>query len=159
MLLTSRVLDACGRGSAVDIELTSSPEQVDLETISRGIQTYNQGHIPDAVVFEPDTRFAVFARDHEGDVVGGIRATAFWNYCIIELMWLSEHVRGQGLGTRLMQRAEEHARAHGFGYVRTETLDVQARPFYESLGYAVFGELVDYPVGHTTYCMVKQLTP
>jgi hypothetical protein len=41
--------------------------------------------------------------------------------------------------------------------MRTETLSFQARPFYEKLGYKLFGELVDYPKGHTTYCLVKKL--
>jgi len=141
----------------MDIELTSSPDPADLETISRGIKSYNQGYMPDEVVFEPDTKFAVFARNDDGKVVGGIRATAFWNYCIIELMWLADGARGQGLGSRLMKRAEEHAHALGFEYARTETLDIQAKPFYEALGYTVYGELADYPSGHTTYCMVKRL--
>ncbi|MDP2560242.1 GNAT family N-acetyltransferase [Psychrobium sp. 1_MG-2023] len=139
------------------IEVTTSPQTSDLKTISEGIQRYNQRFLADDVVFEPDTRFAVFAKDNQGVVVGGIRATAFWNYCIIELLWLSEDVRGQGVGVDLMVAAEAFARDNGFSHVRTETLSFQAKPFYEKMGYSVFGELVDHPKGHTTYCLVKAL--
>ncbi|WP_312553272.1 GNAT family N-acetyltransferase [Empedobacter brevis] len=141
----------------MDIELTSTPKKEDLKAISEGIKSYNQNYLPDNVVFENDIRFAVFAKDKKGKVIGGIRACAFWNYCIIELLWLSEETRGLGIGRKLMKAAEEFALDKGFRYMRTETLSFQARPFYEKLGYRVYGELPDYPKGHTTYCLVKEL--
>lgn len=139
------------------IEVTSSPSREDLKIISDGIKLFNQKYMPDEVVFEDDTKFTVFAKNEKGEVIGGIRATAFWNYCIIELLWLSEDTRGFGVGTKLMEAAEQHAIAKGFKYIRTETLSFQAKPFYEKQGYSIFGELPDYPKGHTTYCLIKEL--
>ena len=101
------------------IEVTANPQKEDLKVISKGIQSYNQQHIPDEVVFEEDTRFAVFAKDDDGNVLGGIRACAFWNYCIIELLWLSEKTRNKGVGSKLIKAAEEFAREKGFAYMRT----------------------------------------
>ena len=141
----------------MNVELTSSPSKKDLKTISEGIQSFNKKHLPDEIVFEEDIRFAVFAKDDSGKVLGGIRATAFWDYCIIELLWLSEEVRGSGVGSMLMKCAEDYAIENGFKYMRTETLSFQAKPFYEKSGYKVFGELPNYPEGHTTYCLVKEL--
>jgi hypothetical protein len=46
---------------------------------------------------------------------------------------------------------------HGFTRARVETTSFQARPFYERLGYEVYGVLDECPVGHTTYFMKKQL--
>jgi hypothetical protein len=37
------------------------------------------------------------------------------------------------------------------------TFSFQARPFYERFGYEVFGELPDYPEGHSLYFMKKML--
>ena len=139
------------------IELSVPPSKKDLKTISSGIESYNQGYIPDDVVFEEDTKFTVFARNDDGEVIGGIRAVAFWNYCIIELLWLADEARGKGIGTQLMKKAEDYAIEKGFEYIRTETLSFQGKPFYEKLGFKVFGELKDYPKGHTTYCLVKKL--
>lgn len=138
------------------IEVTENPTKENLKTISEGIKSYNQKFLPDAVVFEKDTKFAVFAKSDSGEVQGGIRAVAFWNYCIIELLWLSENMRGLGIGRKLMEAAESYAAKQGFQYIRTETLSFQARPFYEKLGFNVYGELPDYPEGHTTYCLVKK---
>jgi ribosomal protein S18 acetylase RimI-like enzyme len=139
------------------IELTTKPDSADLEILSQGIQSYNQQFMSDDIVFEGDTRFAVFARDDNNNVIGGIRANAFWNYCIIELVWLSYAARGLGLGKKLMQQAENFALKQGFSYMRVETLNVQAKPFYEKLGYKVFGTLNDYPEGFSTYCLVKKI--
>ncbi len=131
----------------MNIEITSSPSKEDLKIIREGIQCFNQEHMPDGVVFEDDTKFAVFAKDKSGKILGGIRATAFWNYCIIELLWLSTETRGLGIGSQLMDAAENYAKSKGFNYLRTETLSFQAKPFYEKLGFKVFGELPDYPKG------------
>ncbi len=141
----------------MDIEVTSTPERDDLAVLSRGIQSYNQRFLPDEVALEADNYFAVFARDAHGQVCGGIRANAFWDYCIIELLWLADNCRGHGVGRQLLEAAEAHALAQGFSAVRVETLDFQAKPFYEKLGYTVYGELADHPKGHTTYCLVKRL--
>lgn len=141
----------------INIELATQPDATDLQTISQGIQDYNRGFLTEQVVTEPDTRFAVFARDTQGKVVGGIRANAFWNYCIIELLWLSEATRGSGTGTALMQATEQHAKAQGFEYIRTETVDFQAKGFYQKLGYQVYGEIPDCPKGHTSFCLLKKL--
>ena len=139
------------------LQLDISPSADDLDVLNHGIKAFNRDHLPDEVTFEEDTRFAVFAKDEHGEIVGGIRATAFWNYCFIELLWLSKEVRGKGVGSKLIKRVEAHARENGFEYIRTETVSFQAKPFYEKMGYEVFGELTDHPKGHTTYCVVKAL--
>jgi len=141
----------------MEISVTFPPNKEDLKTLSKGIGSFNQDYLPDDVGFEKDTKFAVIAKNDKGKIIGGIRATAFWNYCIIELLWLSKESRGLGLGSQLIESAESFAKKKGFGYMRTETLSFQARPFYEKLGYKLFGELADYPKGHTTYCLVKKL--
>jgi GNAT superfamily N-acetyltransferase len=141
----------------MNIEVTSNPQKEDLKILSEGIKSYNQQHIPDTVVFEEDTKFAVFAKDDNGKVIGGIRACAYWNYCILELLWLSDKTRGLGVGSKLIDAFEKFAFDKGFNYVRTETVSFQARPFYEKLGYTVYGELPNYPKGHTTYCLYKEL--
>ncbi|QBY02960.1 N-acetyltransferase [Thalassotalea sp. HSM 43] len=141
----------------MEIYLTTSPKPEELKTISLGIQSFNEQHLAKDVVYEPDSKFAVFAKDSDGQIIGGIRANAFWNYCIIELLWLSDQARGQGVGSKLMKQAHQFAKQQGFAYVRTETVDFQAKPFYEKLGYQVYGELVDCPMGHTTYCLLKKL--
>jgi len=53
--------------------------------------------------------------------------------------------------------AEREAIARGCGSAFLDTFSFQALPFYVSLGYKVFGELADYPLGHRRYFLRKSL--
>lgn len=139
------------------IEITTSPTPEDMTFLSEGIQQYNRQTVPGIPDVSGDLRFAVFARGDDGEVLGGIRASAFWGYLTIELLWLSEAARGSGVGTQLVAGAEAFALEHGFTHARVETTSFQARPFYERLGYEVFGILEDFPPGHRSYYLRKTL--
>jgi len=76
----------------------------------------------------------------------------------VELLFVPESLRGQGIGTDLIRRAESEAIARGCHSVWLDTFEFQARGFYERLGCTCFGELKQYPVG-SRYFMSKQLTP
>lgn len=141
----------------MDIELIRNPSQDDLACLSQGIQTYNRQTVPGFPDVTEEVRFVVLARTATGEVAGGLRAAAFWGYLTIELLWLSEAARGKGLGTRLVAGAEAFALSRGFRHARVETTSFQARPFYERLGYEVFGVLEDSPPGHRSYYMKKEL--
>lgn len=141
----------------MEIEVTTEPSTADLESISQGIQAFNRHTMPGIPEVAEDLKFAVFARNADGKIVGGIRAKAFWGYLCIELLWLDEAARGRGIGARLMLDAEAFALQHGFTRSRVETTSFQAKPFYEKLGYEVYGVLDDCPEGHTSYYLKKQL--
>lgn len=142
---------------AFQVDVATDPVPADLATLSDGIQDFNRRTAPGLPEVADDLKFAVFARDATGKVVGGIRANAFWGYLNIELLWLDASARGCGVGTRLMHDAEQFAFRHGFKHARVETTSFQARPFYEKLGYRVYGELQDFPEGHVSYFLTKPL--
>lgn len=52
---------------------------------------------------------------------------------------------------------EAHAVEQGCVAIRLDTLEFQALPFYEKLGYQVFGVLDGYPPGYRQYHLSKQL--
>jgi len=139
------------------IEVTQTPDPADMEFLSQGIQGFNRGTVPGLPEVAQDLKFAVFARDDRGKLVGGIRANAFWGYLCIELLWLSEEARGYGAGKRLVEGAEAFAMEHGFRHARVETTSFQAKPFYEKLGYKVYGVLDDFPEGHQSFYLHKDL--
>ena len=47
--------------------------------------------------------------------------------------------------------------ARGCRYAHLDTFSYQARPFYDRLGYRLFGELENYPPGHSRFFLRKQL--
>ena len=98
----------------------------------------------------------VVLRDSGGRICGGISGATNWNWLFIKLLWVSEALRGQGLGRSLMARAEQEAVAHGCQHIYLDTFSFQARGFYEGLGYEVFGQLEDFPPGQTRYFLQKR---
>ncbi len=100
---------------------------------------------------------SIFLRDEQGAIMGGLLGEIWGGWLHIDILWIDESLRGQDYGTKLMQAAEDEARAKGCTNAHVETASFQARPFYERLGYAVFAELPDYPTGHAFYFLRKKL--
>jgi ribosomal protein S18 acetylase RimI-like enzyme len=99
----------------------------------------------------------IFLRDAQNRVVGGLLGSIYWGWCSIDYLWVSEEYRGQGYGQTLLERAEEEARKHGCKNVNLDTMSFQAPDFYQKFGYRIFGQLDDFPAGHTRYYLTKQL--
>jgi GNAT superfamily N-acetyltransferase len=104
--------------------------------------------------FEP---LAVLARDRQGALVGGAIGTINWNWLHVALLWVSEDCRRVGLGRRLLTEMEGVAAGRGCTRAHLDTFSYQARPFYERLGYRLFGVLDDYPTGHQRFFLEKTL--
>jgi GNAT superfamily N-acetyltransferase len=104
-----------------------------------------------------DSRPLIIAIDDaEGRVIGGLWGRTSFDWLYVELLFVPESLRGRGVGTDLMTRAESEAVARGCHSAWLDTLEFQARGFYERLGYTCFGELSDYPAG-PRYFMKKAL--
>ncbi|OHX15247.1 GNAT family N-acetyltransferase [Chromobacterium amazonense] len=87
--------------------------------------------------------------DESGQVVGGLWGYTRGGWLYTELLSAPAGARGQGWGRRMMEQAEAEARARGCIAAWVDTHSFQAPKFYESLGYQRFGELEDYPPGHS----------
>ena len=98
---------------------------------------------------------SVLLRDDDGIVVGGLSGVVQWNWLFVSLLYVSEELRGQGFGRALMKEAEREAVVMGCTHIYLDTFSFQARGFYERLGYEVFGQLEDFPPGHSRYFLRK----
>jgi len=98
----------------------------------------------------------LFARDPSGKVQGGVRGQTYWSWCTIDLLSVAEPYRRQGIGSRLLAKTEEIARARGCVGIRLDTTSFQAPDFYQRHGYTEFGRIEDYPPGHTRHWFMKR---
>jgi ribosomal protein S18 acetylase RimI-like enzyme len=96
-------------------------------------------------------------RGERGDVLGGLLGQLWGGWLQVTGLWISEAARGSGHGTLLMKEAEAYACSRGAVAATLETHSFQARPFYERLGYEVFGRLDGYPHGHVKFFLRKSL--
>ncbi|MGJ8537090.1 MAG: GNAT family N-acetyltransferase [Parasphingopyxis sp.] len=141
------------------IETVSDPSEKDADVLSRGIIRFNSEAIPDLEPPDSEKKFFVFAKSENGKVLGGIRATCFWNTLHIELLWLSEESRGMGIGKKLIEDAERHALQNQCENAFVETTSWQAKPFYERNGYKHMATLNNRPKGHASHYLSKSLVP
>ena len=99
----------------------------------------------------------IVLNDSEGQVIGGLSGRTAYDWLFVELLFVPDSLRGRGVGTDLMKRAETEALERGCHSAWLDTFEFQARGFYERLGYTCFGELSDYPAGFRRYFMKKAL--
>lgn len=113
-----------------------------------------------AVVRDP-TREVYVARDATG-IAGFLIVSmtgAFVGY--IQTVCIDSRCRGEGLGSRLVQFAEERIlRVSPNVFMCVSSFNHGARRLYERLGYRVVGELTDYLVGgHSEILLRKTVGP
>lgn len=98
-------------------------------------------------------------RDERGDLVAGITGWT-WGTCgYVDVVWVQEDHRNQGLGTRLLDAAEDEARARGCVQIALATHTFQALDLYRRRGYTEYGRVENYPKGHAWVHLVKDLVP
>jgi len=129
------------------------PELDDIAAIQRGLHAFNQ-EMGGPYDRDPVT---VLARDAAGAVRGGLLGLTYWNWLFIDWLWLARDMRGQGLGSRLLARGEDAARARGVTHAYTDTFDFQAPGFWLRHGYEEFGRLDGMPPGHARIWFRKTL--
>ena len=134
-------------------EITETPDEADEAALIKRITTYNRPFTGP----RDDRQFGLVLRDPASRaVVGGLWAKPHYGLLFLEFLILPPRLRGDGIGTRLVQRAEEIARSRGYAGVFLDTFTFQARPFYERHGYSVFTVIDDYPPGHRRFLMAKR---
>jgi GNAT superfamily N-acetyltransferase len=77
---------------------------------------------------------ALLVRDEHGEIGGGLYGQVFYQWWCIYLLALPAQARGQGLGSRLMQMAEDPAREKANIGLRLDSYEFQAPEFYKKLG-------------------------
>ena len=100
----------------------------------------------------------VALRDDNGVPQGGVWGYTAHGWLFIQFLVVAEALRGAGHGRALMAAAEQEALARGCHAVWLDTLEFQARGFYEKLGYELFGELPGYPPPYCRFFMKKSLS-
>ena len=140
-----------GQPQGVSIETDAS--QGVREAVLDGLRRYNRQHAPPPE-FQP---LVLAARDERGELIGGLVGETGWQWLHVELLWVAEASRGQGVGRGLLRAAEQEALGRGCGFVYLDTFEFQARGFYERQGYSAFGVQEDFPPGSRRYYLRKVL--
>lgn len=136
----------------IKIQQAENPEQV-AQFLSQQLIAFNRAHwdvtVKEAIAFS--------VTNEQNDIVAGLSGVTFGNWLHIERLWVSESLRGHGTGSTLLDAAEAEARRRGCQFALLDTLEFQARPFYERYGYQVQWTQTQYPLHGEKYYMTKTL--
>ncbi|MCR1973852.1 GNAT family N-acetyltransferase [Clostridium sporogenes] len=96
--------------------------------------------------------------DTNGEIIAGILSKMYcWNCIYIDVLWVKEGYRKDGLGTKLLEELEKIAKEKDCHLIHLDTFDFQAKDFYIKHGYEIFGILDECPENHKRYFMKKNI--
>ena len=134
--------------------LTPTLNITDQQELFVGLRRYNHKFLPPQEV----GHFGVYCRDAQGVMLGGLNASIKGQWLCIDYLWVDESVRGEGVGGRLLQQAESHAKQLGCQLSLVDTFSFQAPLFYTKSGYQTVMTLADFPkVGMQRHYLRKDL--
>ena len=134
------------------IEYSDSPAEHELRALIDGLVAYNSTHAPS----EQWQSVVLFLRNSETKVVGGLNGMTHWGWLFVKHLWVHETYQRKGFGSELLKRTEAVAKELACANAYLDTFDFQALPFYKKNGYRVYGQLEDFPSGHTRYFLEKR---
>ncbi|MDY8135551.1 GNAT family N-acetyltransferase [Aquimarina sp. 2201CG5-10] len=133
-------------------------EKDEAKIIVDSINSYNLGKIP-PLLPELWTPINLVSKNKEGQIIGGLLSgIGYWGGLEINILWVHEDYRHNGLGTQLLQKAENIAKSKGAVISILDTFDFQAEGFYIKNEYIIFGKLDNFPKGHKRIYFSKKLS-
>ncbi len=133
-----------------------------IEDLTKEDAEYIGEKINEIVPHEVDAdseEFVLKIENENAEIIGGCIAEAYeyhWSRILLNVLWVDQRYRHQGIGSKLIREVERIAREKGCRVVTLGTASYMARPFYEKHGYTVFSSLKK-PNGYISYSLVKYL--
>lgn len=137
----------------MNVEILEDPKPELIDFLDQKIADFNWAH------WEVSERkhIAVQITDNDGNILAGAAGRSFGNWLLINTLWVSEELRGQQVGSEVLEAIESAGRARGCNQCLLDTLNFQAMPFYKKHGYETQWVQENYPKTGCKYFMVKQL--
>lgn len=129
------------------------PDEAEREAVLEALRRFTHDAVPQL----DNQDFAALVADASGQVVGGLIASSRWNGFHVEMIALPDTLRGMGIGTQLLNLAEQEARRRNCHHMFLDTYAFQAKPFYERHGFEVFGEIEGPPPYYPRFFLKKNL--
>ena len=128
-------------------------ESQKAQEIGNLIRSYNRSK-REAAECEP---LNLYVEDEQGQLLAGLVAETFGNWLEIEYLFVKEDLRGQGIGSQLLQQAESEAKKRNCRFAFVNTYQFQAPDFYQKYGYKEVFPMKEYPYTGQRHYYQKEL--
>ena len=137
----------------MNILLEKDPKQEDIAFIRRGLSRFNEQTIRP----ENFERIFIGVRTDEGNIIGGLIGSIYWEVLYIEVLFVDDAFRNKGIASELLVEVENYAIEKNCYMIIVDTFDFQAPKLYQKHGYQKVGQVDNYPKGHTMFYLKKEL--
>ena len=133
--------------------ITNDGDAHDVREIYEMLIEYNLKHRE----LSQNVPIGVFLEDACKRKLAGFTGETFGNWLCIQYLFVSEQLRGKGVGSKLLKAAEEEAGQRGCKYAFVDTFSFQAPAFYKKHGYREVFALEKYPYTGKRHYYTKEL--
>jgi GNAT superfamily N-acetyltransferase len=136
--------------------LTDKPPPGSFQRVWQPLLDFNQERVGDA---HASTLAVLLTSAASSEIIGGFWGRTLWGSLYTDVVFVPTELRRAGIGSQLVLRAEEEATRRQCHCSWLDTYEFQAKPFYEKLGYSVFGILEGPAPIYPRYFLQKRLAP
>ena len=128
--------------------------EADAEFICDRLHEYNSSKAPRLHEYIP-LNYKLL--DEKGNMIAAIFSGVYsWNSFAIDMIWVDEPLRNQGIGSELLSETEKEAKEKGAYFALAEGVFDWQADFFKKSGYMETGALKDCPKGHFMYILEKR---
>jgi GNAT superfamily N-acetyltransferase len=137
----------------INFRITADGNEQDINDIFEMLKEYNLSNREES----KNVPLGIFYEDAQGKKLAGLTGETFGNWLCIHYLFVEDHLRKDGLGSKLLEVAENEARNRGCKYAFVDTFSFQAPEFYIKHGYNEVFTLNDYPYAGKRFYYTKEL--
>ncbi|WP_133127888.1 GNAT family N-acetyltransferase [Legionella nagasakiensis] len=134
------------------LSFLENPDPDEVQILTNGIKAYAKQQRG----FESLDFFACFIRDADNSILGGCSGGTLYGGLHIDNLWVSEQIRHQGWGIKLMQAALKYGQEKSCAFATVNTMDWEALGFYQKLGFKLEFERHGFQKNSVFYFLRKE---
>lgn len=142
-------------GNNLVYRITDDGNEQDIGEIYEMLKEYNLSNREQS----ENVPIGIFVENENNRKMAGLTGETFGNWLCIHYLFVAEHLRREGVGSKLLKAAEQEALRRGCKYAFVDTFSFQAPMFYEKHGYKEAFTLNNYPYTGKRYYYTKELIP
>lgn len=137
----------------MNFRITNDGDAHDVREIYEMLKEYNLSHRETS----QNIPIGVFLEDACKRKIAGLTGETFGDWLCIQFLFVSEQLRGKGIGSKLLKTAEAEVRQRGCKYAFVDTISFQSPSFNKKHGCREIFTLEEYPYTGKKHYYTKEL--